>query len=84
MKTTLISLFAFVVGFFAGSRLTNAWLHEANSLKYDLIKAYEEYYDASEEVLDTLDAKYGWVDCYDFKNYFDSRSRVDSIYATQQ
>lgn len=64
--------------------------HRLNSLEYanyktldykcEIIDAYERYYNATECVLDTLDAKHDWVDKYDFQEYYASKMQLDSLY----
>lgn len=58
-------------------------LKEINEFKYELIKAYEQYYDGCEELLDTLNNNYNWVDSYDNYNYYEGVEKLDSLYNTQ-
>lgn len=59
------------LSFFVGYQMTN---HK--DLK--LIEAYDNYSIATEELLDTLDSEYNWVDSFDPQEYYDSREALDS------
>ena len=45
----------------------------------NLLSAYDSYNKATEDLLDTLDNEYNWVDAYDPQDYYDSRAKLDSI-----
>ncbi len=84
-KTTLfICLFVTVVAFAAGLKTgqpNDLQRANYNTLEYkvELIKAYEEYYEATENFLDTLEDHYGWVDAFDPWYYLDARHKLDSL-----
>ena len=63
--------------------LTYDELKRANEKKAELIEAYEQYYDAVENALDTLEHYDNWVDRFDFEDYYYAIERIDSIYATE-
>lgn len=44
---------------------------EINRLR-DIVMAYEDYYKATEEFLDTLENHFNWVDGFDPMNYYDA------------
>ena len=44
-----------------------------------LIEAYESYNKHTEELLDTLDSEYDWVDAFDPQEYYESREKLDSL-----
>lgn len=44
-----------------------------------LLNAYDSYNKATEDLLDTLDNGYNWVDTYDPQEYYASRAKLDSI-----
>lgn len=56
---------------------------EANEFKKELIDAYDMYNKGAEELLDSLDAHYNWIDGFDNIDYYRGRALVDSLYATQ-
>lgn len=58
-------------------------LESANDFKREMICAYEQYYAAAERLLDLLDDKYDWVDCYDPEDYYVAVERLDSLYAQE-
>lgn len=43
------------------------------------LEAYKSYNKATEELLDTLDNQYDWVDAIDPCDYYDSRTKLDSL-----
>ena len=45
------------------------------------LEAYDAYNKAAEELLDTLDSQYNWVDdvAVDSYDYYDSRAKLDSL-----
>lgn len=45
----------------------------------NLLNAYDSYNKATEDLLDTLDNEYNWVDAYDPQEYYASREKLDSI-----
>ena len=84
-KTNLLcSLAAVVAAFVAGLKAgqpNDLQVANYNTLQYktELIKAYDAYNKATEELLDTLDSQYDWVDAFDPHNYYESRAKLDSI-----
>ena len=61
-----------IAGFVAGHSVATSEL-----VKY--LEAYDAYNKATEELLDTLDNQYDWVDAFDPCNYYDSRAKLDSL-----
>lgn len=45
----------------------------------NLLNAYDSYNKATEELLDSLDNQYNWVDAFDAQDYYASRAKLDSI-----
>lgn len=45
----------------------------------NLLNAYDSYNKATEDLLDSLDNQYNWVDAYDPQEYYESRAKLDSI-----
>ena len=83
-KTILLCSFAAIAAFVAGlkaSQPNDLQVANYNTLKYktELIKAYDAYNKATEELLDTLDSQYDWVDAFDPYDYYESRAKLDSI-----
>ena len=83
-KTTLLCTLAAIVAFGAGFKAgqpNNLQVANYNTLKYktELIKAYGAYNKATEELLDTLDNHYDWVDAFDPYDYYESRAKLDSL-----
>lgn len=61
-----------IVGFVAGHSVATS-----ESVKY--LEAYDAYNKATEELLDTLDSQYNWVDAIDPYDYYESRAKLDSL-----
>ena len=61
-----------IVGFVAGHSVATS-----ESVKY--LEAYDAYSKATEELLDTLDNHYDWVDAIDPYDYYKSRAKLDSL-----
>ena len=77
MKKTLIIyilsiILGMIVGFVAGHSVATS-----ESVKY--LEAYDAYNKATEELLDTLDSQYDWVDAIDSYDYYESRAKLDSL-----
>lgn len=77
MKKTLIIyilsiILGMIVGFVAGHSVATS-----ESVKY--LEAYDAYNKATEELLDTLDSQYNWIDAFDPCDYYDSRAKLDSL-----
>ena len=45
----------------------------------NLIEAYDAYNKHTEELLDTLNSEYDWVDAFDPYDYYESRTKLDSL-----
>ena len=71
-KTILLCTFAAIVAFCAGFLVCQNTTNE-------LIDAYNAYNKAAEELLDTLDNHYDWVDAFDPYDYYESRAKLDSL-----
>ena len=65
---TLAAIVAFCAGFLVCQNTTN-----------ELIDAYDAYNKHTEELLDTLDNQYDWVDAFVPYDYYDSRAMLDSL-----
>ena len=83
-KTIILCSLAAVVAFVAGLKAgqpNDLQVANYNTLKYktELIKAYDAYNKATEELLDTLDSQYDWVDAFDPYDYYESRAKLDSL-----
>ena len=50
-----------------------------NTRVNQLLTAYDSYNKATEDLLDTLDNEYNWVDAFDPQDYYVSRAKLDSI-----
>lgn len=61
-----------IVGFVAGHSV-------ATSESVEYLEAYDAYNKAAEELLDTLNNQYDWVDAFDPCDYYDSRAKLDSL-----
>lgn len=77
MKKTLIIcilsiILDMIAGFVAGHSVATS-----ESVKY--LEAYDAYNKATEELLDTLDNQYNWVDAFDPCDYYDSKAKLDSL-----
>ena len=46
----------------------------------EVLEAYEWYSIATEELLDTLEAYYNWVDAVDNEEYYYWNYKLDSLY----
>lgn len=68
MKTSLIIILVESVLLF----LSSAYIRETR----EIISSYKEYYKASESLLDSLDAKYNWIDSYDVFDYYESKQKI--------
>lgn len=84
-KTILLCSFAAIVAFVAGLKVgqpNDLQVANYNTLQYktELIKAYDAYNKATEELLDTLENQYNWVDAIDSYDYYESRAKLDSLF----
>lgn len=77
---SLVTIVAFVAGLKVGQP-NDLQVANYNTLQYktELIKAYDAYNKATEELLDTLDNQYDWVDAFDPYDYYESRAKLDSL-----
>ena len=50
-----------------------------NTRVNNLLSAYNSYNKATEDLLDTLDNQYDWVDAFDPQDYYESKAKLDSI-----
>ena len=83
-KSLVLCTFAAIVAFVAGLKVgqpNDLQVANYNTLQYktELIKAYDAYNKAAEELLDTLDNQYDWVDAFDPYDYYESRAKLDSL-----
>ena len=77
MKKNIILCIASIIlgaiaGFVAGHSV-------ATSESVEYLKAYDAYHKATEELLDTLNSEYDWVDAFDPQEYYESRTKLDSL-----
>lgn len=75
-KTILLCSFAAIVAFVAGFMVCQNTIVKQQS---NLIDSYDAYNKATEELLDTLDSQYDWVDAFDPYDYYESRAKLDSL-----
>lgn len=83
-KNTAFCSFAAIVAFAAGLKAgqpNDLQVANYNTLPYkiELIKAYREYYQRTEVLLDTLENQYDWVDGYDAYDYYEAKAKLDSL-----
>ena len=65
-----------IIGVIVGSIVC----HNTMNTKYDnLLNAYDSYNKAAEDLLDTLDNQYDWIDGFDPQDYYESRAKLDSL-----
>ncbi len=85
-KTTLLAVLtaiaAFTAGYFTCLKV-NTDSVEAHYFKLELIEAYDIYNKHTEDLLDTLNTHYDWVDAFDPYEYYESRAKLDSLFDTQ-
>ena len=77
MKKNIILCIASIIlgaiaGFVAGHSV-------ATSESVEYLEAYDAYNKATEELLDTLNSEYDWVDAFDPQEYYESREKLDSL-----
>lgn len=75
-RTITICILPFILGMIAGLVAGHS-VATSESAKY--LGAYESYYKTTEELLDTLESKYNWVDAFDPCDYYDSRAKLDCL-----
>lgn len=83
-KSLVLCTLAAIVAFCAGLKVgqpNDLQVANYSTLQYkiELIKAYAAYNKATEELLDTLDNQYDWIDAFDPYDYYESRAKLDSI-----
>lgn len=83
-KSIILCSLAATAAFAAGLKVgqpNDLQVANSSTLQYktELIKAYDAYNKATEELLDTLDSQYDWVDAFDPYDYYESRAKLDSI-----
>lgn len=66
-KNTLIAILALVVLILAGVTLYQS----------ERLNAHKEYYKATENLLDTLENHYNWVDAFDPQDYYDAVGKLN-------
>ena len=75
-KTLIICILSIILGMIAGFVAGHS-VATSKLVKY--LEAYDAYNKATEELLDTLDNQYDWVDAFDPYDYYDSRAKLDSL-----
>lgn len=66
-KNTLIAVLVLVVLILAGATLYQS----------ERLNAHKEYYKATENLLDTLENHYNWVDAFDPQDYYGAVNRLN-------
>ena len=79
-KTILLCSLAAVVAFVAGLKAGQPNDLQVAKYKTELIKAYDAYNKATEELLDILDSQYDWADAFDPYDYYESKAKLDSLF----
>ena len=69
---SLVAIVAFCAGFMVCQNTTV-------KQQSNLIEAYDAYNKHTEELLDTLNSEYNWVDAFDPQEYYESRTKLDSL-----
>lgn len=80
-KTICLCSFAAIVAFVAGFMVCQNTTVKQQS---NLIEAYDAYNKHTEELLDTLDSEYDWVDAFDPYSYYESKAKLDSLLYTNK
>lgn len=80
-KTICLCSFAAIVAFVAGFMVCQNTTVKQQS---NLIKAYDAYNKHTEELLDTLELEYNWVDALDPYSYYESKAKLDSLLYTNK
>lgn len=70
---TIISLTIVIIACFNIIALQKKEIKECK----DTIAIYHNYYENTENFLDTLETQYNWVDAVDNYNYYSSRDKVE-------
>lgn len=75
-KTICLCLLVAIASFTAGFMVCQNTTVKQQS---NLIEAYDAYNKHTEELLDTLNSEYDWVDAFDPYDYYESREKLDSL-----
>lgn len=76
-------VFGIFLGFSVGKHNTvKAWDKDVAHTN-ELLSIYDYYYREAENLLDSLDKDYNWVDKFNSENYYDAAYLIDSIYDAQ-
>ena len=75
-KTIILCIISMIIGIVAGFMVCQ---NTNNTRVNNLLSAYNSYNKATEDLLDTLDNEYDWVDAFDPQDYYESRAILDSI-----
>lgn len=71
-KNIILCMISMIIGVIAGFVVCHNTMN-------NLLNAYDSYNKATEDLLDTLDNQYDWVDAFDPQEYYDSRAKLDSL-----
>lgn len=75
-KNIILCMISMIIGVIAGFVVC----HNTMNTEYNnLLNAYDSYNKATEDLLDTLDNHYDWVDAFDPQEYYESRAKLDSL-----
>ena len=75
-KNIILCMISMIIGVIAGFIVC----HNTMDTEYNsLLNAYDSYNKATEDLLDTLDNHYDWVDAFDPQEYYESRAKLDSL-----
>lgn len=75
-KTIIFCILSMVIGMIAGFMVCQ---NTNNTRVNHLLNAYDSYNKATEDLLDSLNNEYNWVDAFDPQDYYKSRAKLDSI-----
>lgn len=75
-KNTVLCIASIILGVSAGFVAGHS---AATSESVEFLEAYDAYNKATEELLDTLNSEYDWVDAFDPQEYYESREKLDSL-----
>ena len=75
-KILIICILSIILGMIAGFVAGHS-VATSESVKY--LEAYDAYNKTTEELLDTLNNHYDWVDAFDPYDYYESRAKLDSL-----
>ena len=75
-KTITICILSYVLGMIAGLVAGHS---TAATESAKCLEAYKSYNKATEDLLDTLENQYNWVDAFDPYDYYDSIAKLDSL-----